>query len=511
MLEKLKESGLVILILIGIVGFVFLTGLAPFDAGMFTNFLICSVLVVIGQVIFLSGADNSILLMGKHSGSALMNLKKVWLILLFGFIFGFVTTIAEPDVQVLSQFLGAGSNKTLSTVFVIVVGFGLGLFTLIAYIRILKNIPIQYVIISTYVLIVILSLFVNEQFFALSFDASGMTTGAVAVPFLISLTVGICSVRSINRKEDNFGVAGIASSGTVLAVLIMSFFFPKDSLYLSIESGPIGQVFVDSLINVAIVLSPILIIFIIMQIFLFKFPKKYVAKIIVNYFIAGFGLVLFLTGIVSGFAPMGEHFGLSISSPIVLIILSIIFGGILVFTEPSIKILLKEIEEVSSGLIKQKYIFITLIFAVSIALSLSTIRILYNISLWWFLIPVIILSLILSFFTPKIFFSIAFDSGGIVTGTILVSFVLPFFMGISSSLYFTNINALGVISLTSLMPIVAIESLGVIYNIIDKRQQRRFEQKEKERKLLSYTIKPDQENLEEKAVKEEKWTKLFWW
>lgn len=517
MLEKLKESGFAILILITIVGIIFATGIAPFDATIFINFIICSIMVVFGQMIFLSGADNSILLMGKHSGSALMKLKKVWLILIFAGVFGFITTIAEPDVQVLAQFVGTGGN--MSAIFVVVVGLGIGIFTLIAFTRILKNISMQLILVLSYVLVVVISLFVGEEFFALSFDAGGMTTGAITVPFLLSLTIGLCSVRSVNKKEDNFGVAAIATSGAVISVLIMSFFFKNQTLAISIDSGSIGQVLVDSLIKVGIVLSPILAIFIIMQIFLFKFPKKYLAKIIFNYFFSGLGLALFLTGVVAGFAPMGEHLGLSISSPFILILLSLVFGAILVLTEPSIKILLKEIEAVSFGLIKRKYVFITLAVSVALSLVLSTLRIIFDLSLWWFMIPMIILALILTFFTPKIFFTIAFDSGGIVTGTILVSFVFPFFMGLSQATYFTNLNALGVISLSALLPIIGIEILGIIYSIVEKKHkvtyEKEMEKKEEEKKLLSYSKSHDDEDEEiiekpkTKGVKEEKWKQVY--
>lgn len=471
MLERLKEASGAIGFLAVIVGTSFLFGITPFDSTLFFNFVFGAILVVFGQLLFLQGASTSLINIGKHSGSALMKIGKVWLILLFGLIFGFVCTIAEPDVQVLANLIAPYGNVLLQMAFVVIVGLGVGIFALVAYVRILKNIPVKYVLTGVYVVIILLAVFAKPHMFLLAFDSAGVTTGAVTVPFILALTIGICNVRSINRKEDNFGVVGIATSGSIVAILLFSYFVPTQNILLSVDKGDFWQILLSNSIQVFVALMPIFIIFLIFQLTYFKFPIKYVFKILRGYLFTALGLIIFLTGVLYGFSPLGEYMGASTTSKIMVFVLSLTFGIVLVFTEPSIKVLLSQIDEVSNGLIKKKYIYITLAIAVALALVLSTLRIYLNFSYWFYIIPLFILAITLMYFTPNIFYSIAFDSGGIVAGTILASFVLPFYIGLSQSVHQTGNNALGIIGIVTLMPVVAIEILGIIYNWHENKKQ----------------------------------------
>ena len=480
MIEKLKETSFAILILIAIVAITFLVGASPFDSTLFTNFVLCSFLVIIGQLVFLQGVDNSLLKVGKHSGSALMKIGKVWLILLFGFILGFVTTIAEPDVQVLSSLLAPIGSNYFKLIFTIVLGFGVALLSVVAYVRILKNIPIKYVLTGIYLLILILALFSPDEFLMLSFDSSGATTGAISIPFLLSLTVGICHIRANNKKEDNFGVVGIATTGTIITVLIMSYFVPSSAINLTVSIDSFWESLSNTTIEVLTALFPLFAIFILMQIFYFKFPIKYVAKIIAGYLLTAIGLVMFLTGVIYGFAPIGEYLGRTIQSKLVIYLLSAALGFILVFTEPSIKVLMLQIKEVSSGLIKKRYVYLTLSLSVAIALLLATLRIYAGFSFWWYIAPMVILAITLMYFTPNIYYSLAFDSGGIVAGTILASFVLPFYIGISNNLGGNGVSALGMITLVTLTPIIAIELLGIINQVVSNKKEKQLQKEEAE-------------------------------
>lgn len=477
MIEKLKETSLAIGVLVAVVGITFLFDASPFDITLFSNFLFCSVLVIFGQLIFLLGVDNSLLKVGKHSGSALMKIGKVWLILLFGFILGFITTIAEPDVQVLSSLISPNNNSYFKLIFTIVLGLGVALLSVVAFVRILKNIPIKYVFTGIYLLIFILALFSPEEFLMLSFDSSGTTTGAITIPFLLSLTVGICHIRANNKKEDNFGVIGIATTGTIITVLIMSYFVPSNTINLTVTGENFITTLLGTSLEVLIALLPLFAIFIIMQIFYFKFPIKYVSKILAGYFLTALGLVVFLTGVIYGFAPLGEYLGRTIQSTIIIYLLSAVLGVILVFTEPSIKVLMIQIEEVSDGLIKKKFVYLALCISVAFALLMATARVYYDFSFWWYIAPLLFITVSLMYFTPKIYYSLAFDSGGIVAGTILASFVFPFYIGLSINVHQTGINALGVIALVTLTPIIALEILGIINKIITTKKQRELEEK----------------------------------
>lgn len=497
MLEKLKEASIAIGFLIAIVSVCFLFNLTQFDATLYFNFIFCAVLVVIGQIVFLQGASTSLINIGKHSGSALMKIGKVWLILLFGLIFGFVCTIAEPDVQVLANLISPYGNYVISLAFIVIVGLGVGIFTLIAYVRILKNIPVKYVITGIYAIIIILAIFVKQDLFLLAFDSSGVTTGAITVPFILALTIGICNVRSINKKEDNFGVVGIATSGSIVGILLFSYFVPTQTIILSVDKASFWQVLLTNSIQVLVALMPIFIIFLIFQFAYFKFPIKYVFKILRGYLFTALGLILFVSGVLYGFAPLGEYLGANTSSKVVIFILSLTFGIVLVFTEPSIKVLLSQIDEVSSGLIKKRYVYITLTIAVSVALILSTLRIYLGFSFWYYIVPMVVLAVTLMYFTPTIFYSIAFDSGGIVAGTILASFVLPFYIGLSQNVYGTGNEALGMIGVVTLIPVIAIEILGIIYNWHENKRNKKTKLEEEHEIIHDIDLEPKIErNLE---------------
>lgn len=492
MLERLKEVVIAIGFLVVIVGICFLFNITPFDSELFFNFIFCAILVVIGQLVFLQGASTSLINIGKHTGSALMKIGKIWLILIFGLILGFVCTIAEPDVQVLADLISPYGDVFLKMLFVVVVGLGVGFLTLIAYVRILKNIPVKYIATGIYAIILILALFAKQDMFLLAFDSAGVTTGAVTVPFILALTIGICNVRMVNRKEDNFGVAGIATSGSIISVLIMSYFLPQQSIFLTVDINNFWQVLVGNLVEVSVALMPIIIIFLVMQFVYFKFPVKYVFKIIRGYFFTAIGLILFLTGVLYGFAPIGEYLGANTASTVMIYILSLSLGFVLVFTEPSIKVLLSQIDEVSNGLIKKKYVYTALALAVAGALVLATIRMYFDFSYWYYIVPLLITAITLMYFSPTIFYSIAFDSGGIVAGTILTSFVLPFYIGLSRSVHGTGNNALGMIGLVTLTPVIAIEILGMVYS---------WHEKNKHKKSLPTEVRVEKNEVEPENTK----------
>ena len=470
MLNKLKESALPIFLLSLVIGVCFLFDIIPLNK--LIAFLIGGVLIIVGQVLFVSGAENSISKIGKHFGSSLIKLKKVWIILLFGAIFGFLTTIAEPDLSLLSNFAQTLDQTTSKIVFIFVVGLGVGIFTLVAFGRILKSINLKYVLMCIYALIIILAFFLPNELIALSFDASGMTTGPITIPFLLSLSLGLCCVGTKNKDEKCFGVIAITSAGSILAVEILSFFIKVSPTVYNFEFASFFEILKTNVFEVVISTLPILIIFIIMQFVSFKFPKKYVLRIIFSFIIANVGLIIFLTGVIYGFAPMGAILGKNIGSKPLLFLISILFGGILVFSEPAVRLLLNQIQEATSNTLKSKHILISISVSVILALVFSLLKIIFNIKIILFIIPVLILIFVLSFFTPNLFFSIAFDSGGVVAGTMLVSFILPFFMGISNNFSSNSSGAFGVICLVSLLPILSIEILGIIYKKKSKKGEK---------------------------------------
>ena len=476
MLSKIKEATIPVFILFAVVGLIFAVGLVHFDGNLFLHFSLCCLGLIVGQVVFLFGDDNSVLKFGKHAGVSLMQSKKMYLIILFGGIFGFFATLAEPDLQLLTKFLNAVSSDINKFLFMAAVGLGVGFFVCLAFFRILKGIKLRYFLIGTYALIFVLAIFSPNEYLALSFDASGITTGPITVPFLMALTIGICSARTTNKKEDNFGVIALGSAGPILAVLILSYFYPASASTFALENNSFVEVLIDNIASVCIAFLPIIVIFVIMQLIAFKFPQKQLFKLLLNFLICAFGLVIFLTSAVYGFSPMGIYIGQKMESTAVLILLVLLFGLVLVFTEPAIKILLNQIEDITSGSIKPFSIVLSLVIAISLSLLMSLLRVFFDFSMWYYLAPCIILALSLTFFSPPLFYSIGFDSGGVVSGTMLVAFVLPFFIGIANRTHGSAFSAFGTVALCALLPIISIEILGIVYKIKLKKSKQKENQ-----------------------------------
>ena len=465
MKEKLKETSLATLGMIIVVSLCFIFNAAQFNGTLFFNFLLASGLSIVGQMIFLLGADASLTKVGKHTGTSLMKLKKPSLILLLAFLLGLIATVAEPDVQVLAELITKNGDFLNKFLFIAILGVGVGAATIIAFVRILKNYNHKIIFIIIFALIAILAIFASETNLMLAFDSSGATTGVITVPFIMALSIGLASLRGDGKQENNFGVVGIATTGTIISFLLFSFISKDLSYTLEVSKNSFFAFLTSSMLEVFIALLPLTIFFLIMQFAVFKFPKAYFYRILFGFVLSFVGLSLFVTSVIFGFAPIAEYLALSISSPVLIVLLLIAFAFVLVFTEPSIKILIEQINNGASTFVKRRYIFIAVSFAVILSFLLNYIKMAFAIHYAFIIFPLIATALILMLFAPKMFSLIAFDSGGIVAGTMLTSFVLPFFIGLSTVLTGTSSAALGTIATVTITPVIALETLGIIFKI----------------------------------------------
>lgn len=164
---------------------------------LFLKFIGGSIMVMLGLILFMIGVKAGFIPVGELIGSALVRKGKLWLIMLFGFILGFVVTIADPDVQILAKQVNDVSKGEISRLALIIpVAIGLGVFLSIALTRIFVNVPIKYIFIIGYLLTFIIGIFAPSEYFAVSFDAGGVTTGPMIVSFIVALGVGVTSVTS---------------------------------------------------------------------------------------------------------------------------------------------------------------------------------------------------------------------------------------------------------------------------------------------------------------------------
>ena len=472
--EKFREavaSVLPITLIVTIVCFSFV----PVTTDLMLSFLIGSVLLIVGMALFTLGSEVSMTQIGTHMGAKLTKSRKLWLILTVSFLLGVAITVAEPDLQVLA----ANVPNIDTTVLIITVSVGVGIFLLLSMLRILLVIPLRWMLLVFYALIFILAALVDKDFLAVAFDSGGVTTGPMTVPFILALGVGVSYIRSDARAEaDSFGLVALCSIGPILAVLILSFFYTESSGALEIttssfaNTSAIGAAYLHDLPKymgeMAIALLPIVVIFFAFQFLTLHMPRRNLAKIVIGILYTYVGLVLFLTGVNVGFSTLGEVLGAGLATGWtrwLLIPLSMLLGWFIISAEPAVAVLEAQIEEVSAGTIPGSAIKTSLSIAIALAMGFSMLRVLTGISIMWFLIPGYVVALGLSFFVPDLYTAIAFDSGGVASGPMTATFMLQFMIGASTVVGGNPlIDAFGVVAMVAMMPLISIQMVGFIYS-----------------------------------------------
>lgn len=486
--QKLKENILESLsAVLPITGIVLLLSilLVPVEIGTMVMFISGAVLLVVGMGFFQLGAEMSMTPLGEGIGIQISKTRKIFLILLIGFFMGAIITISEPDLQVLAGQVPSIPNYTL----ILTVAAGVGIFLAVAILRILFQIHLSTILIILYIALIGMSFLVSKDFLAVAFDSGGVTTGPMTVPFIMSFGIGIAAIRSDKHAaDDSFGLVSLCSVGPILAVLILAMIYhPEQSEQVSetilVASntvdlwGQFAKGFPEYIKEMAVSLLPIVVFFGIFQLFSRDITKKALIKIGVGLVYTYVGLVLFLTGVNVGFMPAGNYLGQTIASlPYAWIIIPIgmVIGYFIVLAEPAVFVLTRQVEEMTSGAISAKAMGLSLSIGVSFSVGLSMIRVLTGISILWLVIPGYAVALILTFFVPKIFTAIAFDSGGVASGPMTATFLLPFAMGACEALGGNIItDAFGIIAMVAMTPLITIQVMGMVFKL--KESSRRKE------------------------------------
>ncbi|EQB89932.1 hypothetical protein J2Z44_001166 [Clostridium punense] len=477
--SKFKEVTLAVLPITIIVLILNFT-IAPIEPLLIWRFIIGAIFIIIGLGIFLFGADIGIQPIGSLMGSYITKSKKIWVMVVFGLILGFLITIAEPDLQILATSISGVTSGAISKFSILlVVSTGVGILLVVGLLRVVLNVTLAKLLTILYGIIFLLALLSSSGFLAISFDAAGATTGAMTVPFILALGLGVSSIKGgVQSEEDSFGLVAIASTGPIISVLIMSIvskvgISTGNLAYDSTVSEGIISPFVHhipiTMMEVAIALAPITIIFGVFQALFFKLPNKKMKKILKGLVYTFLGLVLFLTGVNAGFMEAGSATGYAVGAlehNWILIPIGFILGFTVIFAEPAVYVLNEQIETVTSGHIKKKIILYTLSIGVAFAVALSMIRIMIPwIQLWMYLLPGYLISIVMSYHVPKIFVGIAFDSGGVASGPMTATFILAFAQGAAEAIEGANvlIDAFGIIAMVAMTPLIAIQILGLLY------------------------------------------------
>ena len=472
--EKLKEALTAVSPTIGIVLLLSFT-IAPIPPSILLLLLFGAVLLIIGMMFFTLGAELAMTPVGEKIGTRIANSRNLGIVLLLCFLLGFIITISEPDLQVLAEQVPSVPNAVL----ILAVAVGVGFFLMIAMLRMLFSKTLRSLLILFYFLVFVLAFFVQDDFLAVAFDSGGVTTGPMTVPFIMALGVGFAAVRSDKHAEDDsFGLVSLCSIGPILAVLLLGLLYhPESTGYAGSEipvirdSVELWRYFAAGLPKyieeIAVSLLPIILFFAVFQMISLKMRGRPLKKIVIGMVYTYVGLVLFLTGVNVGFMPAGNYLGSMIaglSYRWVLIPIGMVIGYFIVKAEPAVYVLKEQVEEISSGAIPGEAMGLSLSLGVSVSIGLAMIRVLTGISIFWFILPGYLIALALSFFVPKIFTAIAFDSGGVASGPMTATFLLPFAMGACEAVGGNIVqDAFGVVAMVAMTPLITIQIMGAVY------------------------------------------------
>ena len=464
-----------------------MTPLVELSRAELITFTVGAVMLVLGIGMFSLGADLAMTPMGSHVGSGLSRQKKLSLLLGVCFVLGMLITIAEPDLQVLANQVSAVMN---GTVLIYVVGIGVGAFLVVAILKIVFQRSLSQILMLFYMLLFALALLLvvngNAPLLPMAFDSGGVTTGPITVPFIMALGVGISNVLGDRRsKENSFGLVSLCSVGPILAVLVLGIFSKNDLTYAVPDysvSSDIAGAFLHTLGHtckeVLLALGLIVGFFLICQVLFLMLSRRQLQRIAVGVAFTFVGLVVFLTGVNVGFMPIGYKLGFELSriDDRFLVLLGIFMGVLCVLAEPAIHVLNAQVEDVTGGLVSKKSMMLGLCVGVGAAIGLSMVRILYDFSLVYYVIPGYFLSLALSLFVPPVYSAIAFDSGGVASGPMTSGFILPFAVGACVSLQGSEAvlrDAFGVVALVAMAPLITIQLLGFRGIIAERRAEKR--------------------------------------
>ena len=471
--EKLKEAVkavMPIMILVLVLCF----SVAPISSSVLLSFLMGGLMVIIGMMFFTLGAEIAMTPMGEKIGTGMTRSRNLTKIVLLAFILGFIITISEPDLQVLAALVPSIPNRVL----IFSVAAGVGLFLVLALLRMLFSIALPRLLVIFYAMVFVLAFFVPDSFLCVAFDSGGVTTGPMTVPFIMALGVGVSAMRSDKHAaDDSFGLVSMCSVGPIVAVLILGMIFkPGESAYTAASvaeitnSVELWHLFAEEIpayiAEIAVALLPITIFFAFFQIISLRLSGRKLRKIVIGLIYTYLGLVLFLTGANVGFMPAGNYLGMVLAGlryRWIIIPIGMIMGYFIVRAEPAVYVLNKQVEEITDGAISEKAMGASLSVGVALSVGIAMLRVITGISIMWFVIPGYAIALGISFFVPKIYTAIAFDSGGVASGPMTATFLLPLAQGACQAVGGNVVtDAFGVVAMVAMTPLITIQVLGLV-------------------------------------------------
>ena len=472
--EKLSESLKSVLPVTAVI-FLLCFMVVPVPSSVMLAFIVGACLLIIGMGLFSLGADMAMSRIGEHIGAVVSHSKKLILIIVVSLAVGIFITVSEPDLRVLAQQVPNIPNQAI----IWSVAIGVGIFLVLAMLRIFFRLPLNYLLIGLYVAVFALAAFVPKDFLSTAFDSGGVTTGPMTVPFIMALGVGVSAVRSDKQAGgDSFGLVALCSIGPIITVLLLGLLYqPDGNAYTNTvmpdakDTVEMFRAYVDALpeyfAETAKALAPIAVFLVLFQLITKRLKRRALLSMAVGLAYVYVGLALFLTGVNVGFMPVGSFLGGSIAGHNynwLLVPIAMVIGYFIVQAEPAVHVLNKQVEEITAGAIPAHAMNIALSVGVAVSLGMAMTRVLTGVSIMWFLIPGYAISLALSFVVPDIFTSVAFDSGGVASGPMTATFLLPFALGACEAVGGNLVtDAFGVVAMVAMTPLVTIQLLGLSY------------------------------------------------
>lgn len=455
--------------------------IVPMETGTIAMFLVGAFMLIIGMAFFQLGAEMSMTPLGEGVGSQIMKTRRLSILVLVCFVMGVIITIAEPDLQVLANQVPSIPNETL----IWTVALGVGAFLVVAVLRILFKLRLSLLLFILYIAVFLLSFVAPSDFISVAFDSGGVTTGPMTVPFIMAIGVGLSSTRSDkNGSSDSFGLVSLCSIGPIAMVLLLGIFYhPTGASYNAtdipdvVTMQDVMREFVHMLPDYAkevfSSILPVLVVFLLFQLTTRRYHKNQTIKMLMGFLYTIVGLVLFLTGVNVGFAPVGSLLGSSLASRSwkwALVPIGALIGYYIVKAEPAVQVLNKQVEDITNGSISRSAMNTCLSIGVASSVALAMVRVLTGLNIYFLLIPGYIIALVLTKFVPKVFVGIAFDSGGVASGPMTSTFLLPLAMGACTAVGGNVVtDAFGVVAMVAMAPLIAIQIMGAWYQFHQKK------------------------------------------
>ena len=485
-LHKLKEVTLAILPIVVIVLLLNFT-FTPLGLPLLLRFLLGAILIILGLSIFLFGVDLSVAPIGTLLGAFIVKKNKLYFVGVAGVVLGFLISVAEPDLHIMANQVALVTGNIIGKwEIVIIVSVGIALLLSAGLVRIVHNFPLFKLLTVIYGFIFALAMFSSSEFLAIAFDASGATTGALTVPFILALGLGVANLKKDSKasEKDSFGLVAIASTGAILSVLIMNMFTKTEKLSGKLEVAvsssssvilPFLQELPHLVMEITFALLPLLVVYLIVHKINNKKDQRAHRKVLKGMIYTHVGLVVFLMGVNGGFMDVGIAVGYKLAAAEtrnLLIVVGFVLGFVTILAEPAVYVLTRQIEDVTSGYVKKRDVTLALSIGVGFSVALSTIRIIVpEVQLWHYLLPGYLISIALMFVVPKLFIGMAFDSGGVASGPMTATFILAFVQGAAERIETANVlvDGFGMIAMVAMTPIITLQVLGLMYKIKSKK------------------------------------------